>query len=99
MLERISITQESPTAHELDDLHDILSGWPDTKQEVPHSIKPYWDCRDELAVLDGVIYRGMRIVVPPSMRAQMLDIIHETHLGIVKSKQRARETLYWPGMS
>ncbi len=77
----------------------ILSGWPDTKQEVPHSIKPYWDCRDELAVLNGVIYRGLRIVVPPSMRAQMLDIIHEVHLGIVKSKQRAREALYWPGMS
>ncbi len=106
MLERISITQEKyqelqqRTAHELHDLYSIiLSGWPDTKQEVPHSIKPYWDCRDELAVLDGVIYRGMRIVVPPSMRAQMLDIIHEVHLGIVKSKQRAREALYWPGMS
>ena len=26
-------------------------------------------------------------------------IIHGTHLGIVKSKQRAREALYWPGMS
>ena len=30
---------------------------------------------------------------------QMLDIIHEIHLGIVKSKQRAGEALYWPGMS
>ena len=29
----------------------------------------------------------------------MMEIIHGTHLGIVKCKQRARETLYWPGMS
>ena len=29
----------------------------------------------------------------------MLAVIHETHLGIVKCKQRAREALYWPGMS
>ena len=54
---------------------------------------------DELAVLVGVIYRGMRIVIPPSMRPAMLAIIHGTHLEIVKCKQRAREALYWPGMS
>jgi hypothetical protein len=41
----------------------------------------------------------MRIVVPPSMTSLMLGLIHETHLGIIKSKQRARDTLYWPGMS
>ena len=41
----------------------------------------------------------MRIVVPPSMRADMLSQIHASHLGIVKCKQRAREALYWPGMS
>ena len=29
----------------------------------------------------------------------MLAVIHGTHLGIVKCKQRAREALYWPGMS
>ena len=41
----------------------------------------------------------MRIVVPPTMRPAMLEIIHETHLGTVKCKQRAREALHWPGMS
>ena len=28
----------------------------------------------------------------------MLTLIHETHLGIVKCKIRAREFMYWPGM-
>ena len=41
----------------------------------------------------------MRIVVPPSMRADMLSQIHASHLGIVKCKQCAREALYWAGMS
>ena len=41
----------------------------------------------------------MRIVVPPSMRADMLSQIHASHLGIVKCKQCACEALYWPGMS
>ena len=29
----------------------------------------------------------------------MLEIIHDTHIGIVKSKQRARKAVYWPEMS
>ena len=41
----------------------------------------------------------MRIVVPPTMRPAMLEIIHETHLGTLKCKQRAREALHWPFMS
>ena len=106
MIERISVTPtkylqlQQNTANELNELYAIIqSGWPETKQQVPHSIRPYWDNRDELAVMGGVIYRGMRIVVPPSMRQEILELIHEAHLGIVKSKQQAREALYWLGMS
>lgn len=29
----------------------------------------------------------------------MLELIHQSHLGMVKTKQRVREVLYWPGMS
>jgi len=29
----------------------------------------------------------------------MLDRIHESHQGIVKFKHRARNILFWPGMS
>lgn len=29
----------------------------------------------------------------------MLEKIHEAHMGIVKSKERARDILFWPGMA
>ncbi len=106
MIDKMSVSDQKyaefqqKTADELHELYKmILAGWPETKEQVPHSIREYWLVRDELAVLDGIAYRGQRIVVPPTMRSRMLDLIHETHLGTVKSKQRARETLYWPGMS
>ena len=37
--------------------------------------------------------------MPPSVQRHMLSIIHESHLGIVKCKQQAREVLYWPVMN
>ncbi|CAB4033708.1 Hypothetical predicted protein [Paramuricea clavata] len=65
MLERISVTQDKyqelqqRTANELHDLYAVIQvGWPTTKQQVPHSVKPFWDNRDELAILDGVNATG-----------------------------------------
>lgn len=45
-----------------------------------------------------MIFNGERIVVPQSLRAEMLELIHESHLGMQKCKSRAREVLYWPSM-
>ena len=106
MMQFISVTPtryqdlQQRTANELNDLHSmILKGWPDTRSETPHSIREYWNHRDELSVSDGIVYKGMRIVVPPTLRPTMLQQVHESHLGIVKCKERAREVLFWPGMS
>ena len=60
---------------------------------------PYVTFVDELCVVDGVILKGERVVVPDSMKAQMLTLIHEGHLGIEKCKRRARDVLYWPNMN
>ena len=77
----------------------IKYGWPETKGEIPVSIHAYWDVRDELSELNDVVLRGERIAIPPSMRKEMLEKIHQGHMGIEKSKRRARDTLYWPGMN
>lgn len=77
----------------------IQQGWLDSKREVSILVQPYWDLTSQLVVSDGIVYKGLFIVVPPTMQADMLKLIHQSHLGIMKSKQRAREVLYWSGMS
>ena len=38
------------------------------------------------------------ILVSSSMVKAMLQRMHQGHMGIKKSKRRARDVLYWPGM-
>ena len=47
----------------------------------------------------GVDFTNYRIVVPSTLQSNILNLIHESHLGIEKCKARARELLYWLRMS
>ena len=61
-------------------------------------LKAYSGIKEELSVFEGVILRGTRIVVPQSLRKRILKLAHETHQGIVKTKQFLRARFFWPGM-
>ena len=60
--------------------------------------KPFKVIRDELFVYEGVVLRRNRIVVPSSLQKKILKLSHETHQGIVKTKQFLRSRFFWPGM-
>lgn len=75
------------------------SGWPHTKNLLRGEVKPFWAMRDELHVINGIVFRINRVVIPCSLRKEMLQRIHEGHLGIEKCKYRARDVMWWPGMS
>ena len=62
-------------------------------------IKQYYNSADELTIIQGLIFKGMKLVVPKSLRPEMLKKIHYNHLGMEKCKSRAREILYWPLMN
>lgn len=73
-------------------------GWPGhTKQEPV--LTNYWPERATLTVNDGLLLKGMRLVIPSALRNEVLSKLHEGHLGIVKCKARARESVWWPGLS
>lgn len=42
--------------------------------------------RNELTTLGKLVLRGTRIVIPKSLRDRVVDIAHEGHQGIVKTK-------------
>ena len=77
----------------------IMEGWPNLKREIPESLIPYFNYKDELTVHDGITYRSDRIIIPKSLRKDIKARVHAGHLGVNSSLRRARDLVYWPGMS
>lgn len=77
----------------------IKSGWAPSKKECDPKLTPYYDLRSELVEDKGIVFLGERLVVPTSMRKEMLNQIHRSHIGMEGCLRRAREVLYWPLMN
>ena len=77
----------------------IMQGWPNDRDEVLEVLRPFFSYRDELTVQDGIIMRGERILIPSSLRKEIKQKLHAGHLGINSCLRRARELVFWPGMS
>ena len=75
----------------------IQHGWPDRRNMCIEPLKPFWAVRHDLTTHDGLILRNNQIVIPVTMRKQVLNVIHTGHLGVSKCIERAKSSVYWPG--
>ena len=78
---------------------NIVQGFPEKPRDVHQKIRKYWNFRDELAIEDGIILKGEKVVVPQSLRDDYMKRIHDGHQGITRCQQRARSSIYWPGIN
>ena len=73
-------------------------GWPDY---MPHNpvLKQYYEQRGHLTVVDDLLIYDERLVIPTILRMDILQKLHQGHLGITKCRARAKESVWWPGLS
>ncbi|KAK9702657.1 Integrase zinc binding domain [Popillia japonica] len=76
-----------------------INGWPANKNKIPDNIKHYCKLRNDLNLTEDLLLLNEKVIVPQSLRQDMLKLIYEGYNGIEKSKARARQVLYWPKMS
>ena len=79
-------------------LDHIHQGFPASIKEIPDCIKPYFTFRDELAIVNGLILKGDRILIPKSLREQCMKRLHKSHMGITKTLAHACTSVFWPDM-
>ena len=98
MPECISIEEIQQTSLQDDHLQQlkkfIIAGWPNTKDELHTNIRPYWPYRDKIVVIDGVIHKGRCIVIPDSLKQQVLAWLCTSHMGIEKTKLLAHDSVF-----
>ena len=85
------------------DMHTLeemaTDGIPDSKTEMPETIRDYHQYRENITSTDGVILYKDRVIVPPSLRGEVLSTLHAAHQGVSMMTARAESSVFWPGIS
>ena len=76
----------------------VTQGFPNQKCDLPSDMKKFWGIREHLGYEDDLLVYGCRLFIPVTFRSTVLSLLHEAHQGITRSQDRARLTLYWPGI-
>lgn len=74
-----------------------LSGWPESFTDI--RLKPFFQKRHDFSVENGCLLRGSKVVIPNSMHNSILQLFHEQHLGIVRTKMLMRSYCWWPSLN
>ena len=74
------------------------SSWPNKRLITPN-LRPYFEAKCRLSVVNDLLLYGSRIVVPSLLQASTTEKIHRGHLGIQKCLSRAQTSVWWPGYS
>ena len=90
-------TRKDPTIKLL--MHYINTGWPCEHRRLPQELHPYWNFREDLSVKDGLVTKDSRLPIPSTLRQKVMEQIHEGHQGMEKCMIKARESVFWPGIS
>ena len=69
----------------------ILKGWPEKRDVCPQNLKNYWNYRDELSVLDGLILKGTRIIIPSEYRDDVWKNFMKDILGLTAQSESQRQ--------
>ena len=77
----------------------IITGWPDSMKELPTDIRPYWAFRDELGISNSTVFKGRQVLIPEALRPDVLQQLHQGHMGIERTRRLARESVYWPNIN
>lgn len=93
------LREETAKDSELQELIKIINnGWPNNSKNIKNSLKIYSKYKSDLTIIEGIIYKDQRCLIPKNMRTKILDKIHYTHLGLNKCIKLAEESVFWPTM-
>ncbi|XP_052791355.1 uncharacterized protein LOC128225477 [Mya arenaria] len=80
-------------------LNLIETGLPDTRTGFPEALREYFQFKDSLQTVDGVVLYKDRVVIPTCLRQEVLASLHSAHQGVTAMTSRAESSVFWPGIT
>ena len=74
-------------------------GFPETKSELPSCVQEYWSVREDLSIFRNIPIYKSRLVIPRSLRTEVIEHLHSAHQGVTGMRARANTCVYWPGIN
>ena len=74
----------------------IVDGFLKHKHECTEDIHSIFDYRESLTIIDGMVMKDKRIFILEGIPDDALKVLHRSHMGIVKTKERASTSMFWP---
>lgn len=104
LVEEIMAPIEANELREATNADSTLSGVlnnlckPNFKKLLLSGLSPFQAISEELTVVDGVLMRGERVVVPEGLRARLLAAAHQNHQGVSRTYAGLKMRFWWPKM-
>lgn len=91
------ISKETKSDKTLAKLTEFVTfGWP---QKVPSGFKNFYAQKDVLEEVDGVLLVENKVIIPETLKMNILELLHANHGGMVKMKRLARTVVFWHGIN
>jgi hypothetical protein len=91
---------EIAAATEVDaDLQVVVDAIKEGKRyKIPQHLSSYSKVFNELTVNHGLVLRGKRICIPAALQVRVIELAHEGHQGVIRTKQLLRSCVWFPDL-
>ena len=60
----------------------IQRHWPSNRKAIPECLYPYYNIQDELTIEDELVFKEHQLVVPASLRRELMAVTHASHTDV-----------------
>ena len=94
------VQQRSSEDKDLQELLTLLQeGAPEDREQWPVNLRPFFPVRSDLTVQSPVVLYKERVVIPRSLRPEVLETLHSGNGGVTSMTARAGVSVWWPGIT
>ena len=72
----------------------VHCGFPDNRNDLPVELHKFWECHESVFVFDNVVLMQDRVVILPSLRKEILQVLHSAHHGVSGMGLNAQMTFF-----